>query len=204
MISKQRAVGIFPTYELTEAALVELRDRGFSMHNVSVVGRDIHSHQELTGANVSDRLEMVGNLHTDENDANGGAKTGAAAGSTLGGLTGLLVGLGAIAIPTIGPVMLAGAAATAIATTISGTVIGAAAGSLAGGLIGLGLPADRADTYSDRVSEGHYLVMVEGSESDIALAEEVLHDRKVQDWYTYAVPNEAGRSLASSTPQPPM
>jgi hypothetical protein len=201
MTSKQRAVGIFPTYESTEAALVELKDRGFSMHNVSVVGRDIHRHHELTGANVSDRLEMVGNLHTDENDSNDSAKAGAAAGSALGGITGLLVGLGAIAIPTIGPIMLAGAAATAIATTISGTVIGAAAGSLAGGLIGLGLPADRADTYSDRISEGHYLVMVEGGESDIMMAQEILHDRKIGDWYTYDVPMGSPRSAVLNTPQ---
>jgi hypothetical protein len=201
MTSKQRAVGIFPTYEFAEAALVELKDRGFSMHHVSVVGQDIHRHHELTGANTSDQVEMLGNLHTDENDSKDGAKTGAAAGSTLGGITGLLVGLGAVAIPGIGPVMLAGAAATAIATTISGTVIGAAAGSLAGGLIGLGLPADRADTYSDRISEGHYLVMVEGSESDIMLAQEVLHDRKIQDWYTYGVPNESTKSMKTDVPQ---
>lgn len=204
MTSQQRAVGMFPTYELTEAALVELRDRNFSMNHVSLVGQDIKRHNELTGVNTSDRLETLGNLHTDENDANDAAKTGAAAGSTLGGLTGLLVGLGAIAIPAIGPVMLAGAAATAIATTISGTVIGAAAGSLAGGLIGLGIPSDRADTYSDRIAEGHYLVMVEGTESDIVLAQDVLHGRKIQDWYTYGVPNDAMRSMKTDVAQPRM
>ncbi len=204
MIFTQRAVGIFPNYELTEAALTELRNRNFSMNHVSVVGQDIHRHRELTGVNTSDRLETLGNLHTDENDSTDAAKTGAAAGSALGGLTGLLVGLGAVAIPGIGPVMLAGAAATAIATTISGTVIGAAAGSLAGGLIGLGVPSDRADIYSDRISEGHYLVMVEGSDLDIALAQEVLHDREIQDWYSYEVPNDLTRSMKTDAPQPRM
>jgi hypothetical protein len=63
----------------------------------------------------------IGNLDTDENVAKTGAKTGAIAGSAAGGIAGLLVGLGAIAIPGIGPIMLAGAAATAISTTISGS-----------------------------------------------------------------------------------
>jgi len=48
-------------------------------------------------------------------EALAGAVTGGA-----GGLTGLLVGLGALAIPGMGPVMLAGATATALATALSG------------------------------------------------------------------------------------
>jgi len=39
-------------------------------------------------------------------------------GGAVGGLTGLLVGLGALAIPGVGPVMLAGATATALATAL--------------------------------------------------------------------------------------
>jgi len=42
------------------------------------------------------------------NKADEGAATGAVTGGAVGGLTGLLVGLGALAIPGIGPVMLAG------------------------------------------------------------------------------------------------
>ncbi|WP_034937144.1 hypothetical protein [Gloeocapsa sp. PCC 73106] len=49
-------------------------------------------------------------------------------------LTGLLVGLGALAIPGVGPIMLAGAVATALATTAARGVSGVAAGSLLGGL----------------------------------------------------------------------
>ena len=95
------------------------------------------------------------------------------------------LGLGVIALPGVGPVMLAGAAATAIATAISGGVIGAAAGSLVGGLIGLEIPADRAKAYSDRVSQGEYLVVVEGLEADIARAGSIFGKHGVHDWYTY-------------------
>jgi uncharacterized membrane protein len=81
--------------------------------------------------------------------------------------------------------MLAGATATAIASTISGTAIGAAAGSLAGGLTEVGFPADRAQLYSDQVSEGHYLVMVEGTTTDIATVESIFSNHQIHEWHVY-------------------
>jgi hypothetical protein len=181
---KQRAVGIFSGYTTLETALHELKNSDFLMNRVSVVGRDINNQIESSGANTS-TIMNVGNLDTDENVAKTGAKTGAVAGSAAGGIAGLLVGLGAIAIPGVGPVMLAGTAVTAIATAISGGAIGAAAGSLAGGLLGLGIPEDRAHVYSDRVTQGDYLVMVEGSAADIALAESIFTRRGIHEWYVY-------------------
>jgi hypothetical protein len=183
-----RAIGTFPSYQATEIALQELKDSGFPMDRISVIGRDIHDHNEATGVNTSNRLEVAGNLDTDENEAGETARKGAIAGSTIGGLTGLLIGLGVLAIPGVGPVMLAGAAATVIATAVSGGVIGAAAGSLAGGLVGLGIPEDRAKIYSDHVAEGKYLVMVEGSQAEIAAAERIFTRHNIHDWYTYNLP----------------
>jgi hypothetical protein len=107
------------------------------------------------------------------------------------------VGLGAIAIPGIGPVMLAGATATALATTLSGTAIGAVAGGLIGALIGLGIPEDRARVYSDRVSRGDYLVMVEGTDEDVRRAEAVLGRRGIQEWGVYDIPDASRSSTAA-------
>jgi hypothetical protein len=204
ILQQRRAVGIFPSYQITEIALRELKENGFLMDRVSVVGRDINRYTEVTGANISNRLVDTGNLDTevtgvhtsnrlvdtgnldsDEKEVPETAAKGSVAGGAVGGLTGLLIGLGIVAIPGVGPIMLAGAAATAIATTISGTVIGAAAGTLVGGLVGLGIPADRAKIYSDRVSDGDYLVMVEGSEADIDLARSILTRHSIQEWYVY-------------------
>ncbi|MBW4658581.1 MAG: hypothetical protein KME15_07895 [Drouetiella hepatica Uher 2000/2452] len=181
----KRAVGTFSSHGDAEAVLRELRDSGFPMDRVSVVGRDIDRNSEISGAEASDRLSDAGRRAAHDTEAGTGAKTGAVAGGALGGLTGLLVGLGALAIPGIGPVMLGGAAATALATTISGGAIGAAAGTLVGGLVGLGIPEDRAKVYSDRVSQGSYLVMVEGSDEEIHQAELILSHRGIQDWGVY-------------------
>lgn len=190
----KRAVGVFPTRREAEQALHELRDSGFSMDKVSVVARDADKNDGIAGAEVSDRVG---------NKADEGATAGAIAGGTLGGLTGLLVGLGALAIPGIGPVMLAGAAATTIATTLSGTAIGAAAGSLLGALIGLGIPEERARVYNERVSRGEYLVIIDGTEDEVRRAETIMNRRGIQEFGIYDAPDEGRvRTDAVTTPTP--
>ncbi|MEA5509398.1 general stress protein [Crocosphaera sp. UHCC 0190] len=191
MILTQRAVGTFSNYEATERALHELKENGFLMEQVLVVGRDMNRQTEETGANTTNRLIDVGNLDTNEHEVGQTAAEGSVAGGAVGGLAGLLIGLGIVAIPGVGPIMLAGAAATTIATALSGTVIGAAAGSLAGGLVGLGIPADRAKVYSDRILRGDYLVMVEGSEADIDVAKSVLTRHGIEKWYVYDLTDDS-------------
>ncbi len=198
MMLEQRAIGTFTSYEVAENALRELKKSGFLMHQVSLIGRDINRHAESTGVHTNSTIAGMGNLNAERNDTGTATQTGAAAGSALGGITGLLVGLGAVAIPGVGPVMLAGAAATAIATAISGTAIGAAAGSLAGGLTGMGFSADRAQIYSDQVSEGHYLVMVEGTTADIAMAESVFTNHHIHQWHVYDLSSNTLKPVTSA------
>ena len=190
----RRAIGTFPNRSVAEQALHELRDSGFPMDRVSVVAQDAERKGTIAGADVSDRAD---------NKADDGAKVGALSGGALGGLTGLLVGIGALAIPGIGPIMLAGAAATALATTAAGTAIGAAAGTLLGGLIGLGIPEERARVYHNRVSAGAYLVMVDGSESEIARAEAILHHRGIEEWGVYDIPAAGTAAVSSTAPMMP-
>jgi hypothetical protein len=201
----KRAVGVFSTAREAEDALKDLRDAGFPLAKVSVIAKN------------ADRVAQVGD--TDMRDAEGdrageGAKAGAVTGGALGGLTGLLVGLGALAIPGIGPVMLAGATATALATAASGAAIGAAAGGLLGALVGLGIPEERAKVYNERVTAGEYLLMVDGTEDEIRRAETVLSRRGIQEWGVYDAPATAtsgtdyssaattGRDYSTSTVHP--
>jgi uncharacterized protein (TIGR02271 family) len=184
----RRAVGVFPTHQEAEQALVELRDSGFSMDRVSVVAKDSTNRGDIAGAEMHDRVG---------NKADEGAKTGAATGGTIGGLTGLLVGLGALAIPGIGPIMLAGAGATALATTLAGAGIGAVAGGLLGGLVGLGIPEDRAKVYNDRVSRGEYLVMVEGTDEELHRVHSILNRRGIQEWGIYDMPQNSTNRMGA-------
>ena len=176
----RRAVGVFAQRRDAEAALHELKKSGYDMNRVSVVVQDADGDKNIAGAEVQERVG-------DKSDE--GATVGAVSGGTLGGLTGLLVGLGTLAIPGIGPIMLAGAAATALATTLAGAGIGALAGSLLGGLIGLGIPEERAKVYNDRVQRGQYLVILDGTDAEIAEAEKILHTGGVEEFGIYDHPN---------------
>jgi hypothetical protein len=182
MMSNQdrRAIGVFSTRVEAERALDALSDSGFPMDKVSVIARDADRQADIAGVDVQ---KNVGNK------ADEGASTGAVTGGVVGGGTGLLVGLGTLAIPGIGPILLAGTAATALATTLAGTAIGAAAGSIAGALIGLGIPEERAQVYNDRMVNGGYLVLVDGTDSEIARAETLLRSEGIQEFGVYDSPN---------------
>ena len=175
----RRAVGVFPNRPAAEQAMHELRDSGFPMGRVSIITRDADKHDDIAGAEVRDRVG---------NKADEGATIGAVSGGVLGGLTGLLVGLGTLAIPGIGPIMLAGATATTLATTLAGGAIGAVSGGLLGALIGLGIPEERARVYEDRIARGGYLVIVDGTDEDIARAEAILHRRGIEEYGVYDAP----------------
>ncbi|MBK1987820.1 histidine kinase [Sphaerospermopsis aphanizomenoides BCCUSP55] len=174
----RRALGVFPARRDAEQALHELKNSGFPMERVSVIARNDDG-QEIAGTPVR---EKVGDK------ADEGAKTGAISGGVLGGLTGLLVGLGTLALPGIGPIMLAGATATALATTLAGAGIGAVTGGLIGALIGLGIPEERARIYHERVERGEYLVIIDGTDAEIAKAREILHRWRIEEFEIYDHP----------------
>ncbi|CEJ44672.1 general stress protein [Umezakia ovalisporum] len=177
----RRAVGTFSKRSGVEQALHELKNSGFPMDRVSVIAKDAEQTGDIAGAPTRERVG---------DKAGEGATTGVISGGALGGITGLLVGLGTLAIPGIGPIMLAGATATTLATTIAGAGIGAAAGGLIGALIGLGIPEERARVYQERVERGHYLAIVEGTDAEIARAKEIFNRYDVQEFGVYDYPNE--------------
>jgi uncharacterized membrane protein len=192
----RRAVGVFSNRQDLENALHELRNSGYPMDSVSIIKRHAdRKDDEIAGTEVRERVG---------NKAEEGATAGAISGGALGGLTGLLVGLGTLAIPGIGPIMLAGATATALATTLAGAGIGAAAGGLLGALIGLGIPEERAKVYHERVERGDYLVVIDGTDSEIARAEKILRHRGVEEFDIYDRPGAKNVTTndVATTPTP--
>ncbi|MFL9449627.1 hypothetical protein AB0758_00550 [Tolypothrix bouteillei VB521301_2] len=110
----------------------------------------------------------------------GGAK-GAITGTALGGLGSLLVGLSMVAIPRVGPVLVGGA----LGTTLAGGGAGALVGEMVGAFKSFGIPTDRAQEYTNCVSQGKYVVLVEGDEQEIHQAESILSNSGIQEWGIY-------------------
>ena len=172
----KRAVGLFYSRDEAERALRTLKDDGFDMNRVNVIAKDADKVTDSAGVDVG---------YNEGNNAAEGAGAGATSGAVLGGIGGLLLGLGTLVIPGVGPIIVAGEAASTIASTLAGAGIGAAAGGIIGGLIGLGIQEDKAKIYSDRVSSGSYLVMVNGTDDDISRAERILTDNGIEEYGVY-------------------
>ena len=172
----KRSVGLFYSRDEAEKALRALKDDGFDMNRVNVIAKDADSVTKSAGVDVG---------YDEGNNAAEGAGAGATSGAVLGGLGGLLLGLGTLAIPGVGPIIVAGEAASTIASTLAGAGIGAAAGGIIGGLVGLGIPEDKAKIYSDRVGSGSYLVMVNGTDDDISRAERILSNSGIEEYGVY-------------------
>ncbi len=172
----RRSVGLFYSRDEAEKALRALKDDGFDMNRVNVIAKNADEVTQSAGVDTA---------YDEGNNAAEGAGAGATSGAVLGGIGGLLLGLGTLAIPGVGPIIVAGEAASTIASTLAGAGIGAAAGGIIGGLVGLGIPEDKAKIYSDRVSSGSYLIMVNGTDDDISRAERILQDNGIEEYGVY-------------------
>lgn len=170
----RRAVGTFSNREDAEFALTELRDAGFNMDKISIIAKDAELEKNIGGVEVK----------SDKEQAKGGAAAGATAGAATGGLLGLIGGLGVIALPGVGAIAELG---IVLANTLLGSGIGAAGGGLVGALIGWGIPEDRARYYDDMLSQGRYIVLVEGTPAEMNGAEAILQNRRIQDWGVYSM-----------------
>lgn len=167
----KHAIGTLPSRQSAEQALNQLRDAGFSMNQISVIAKGTNHNEQLSSADTSEQTVTRAE----------GAASGAVAGGRMGGSLFLIGGLMALLVPGIGPAL----AAETVLATLLGTGASTTAGGLIGALRGWFIPEERARSYAERVSRGDYLVVVEGTEDEIARAEAVLNRWGIHEWHTY-------------------
>lgn len=169
MENARTVLATFPTREMAERAVSELRGKGFD-REISVVAKEDRQENKQTQREQEGNLNMGrGVEETGDNTLAGGTTTG----GVLGGLAGLAAGAGALAIPGIGPIIAAG--------PIAGLLSGAAAGGIAGGLIDWGIPVERGRYFEDKVKQGSVLVSVRAAGQKADQAAEVLRQLGAQD-----------------------
>ncbi len=171
---ERRTIGVFARCSDTQLVLQQLKASNFPMHKVSLIARNAEEQSDIAGVEVK---KHTGN--TFEEDATGGFT-----GDALGDISDLLLDIVLWAIPGIGPVMVAGAEATAIATTLASTVPGV--------LLSLGITEKQAQSYSDLVCKGYYLVIVTGIDIEIRFAKRIFNRCNIQQWSVfepYSTPN---------------
>jgi uncharacterized membrane protein len=151
-------VAVYPDHDAAEQAIRMLREEGFDMRDLSIVGRDFRVQEEPAG------------FVTTGDYATAGAETGA----WVGGLFGLLVGAAFLILPGLGVVVVAGPISAAILGGIEGAMAGAALGALGGALVGWGVPHEHAIKYETHIKAGKFLVVARGDAERVNHAKEIL------------------------------
>jgi hypothetical protein len=164
ILSQRRQVlATFSTREVAGQALDHLVLSGFPIAQVFLLGHD-------WGENHPDSAHLPPNSYGTVTGTATGLKKGVLLGNLMGGTTGLLLGAGLIALPGVGQLMLSSAI---VFVLLSGGVC-TAAGGLVGALIGLELTSEQAKEYSEQVSNGSFLLVVEGTDQEIGRARHLL------------------------------
>jgi len=170
--AKNIAVAIYPTHDEAESAIRELERSGFDMKKLSIVGKDYHTDEHVTGFyTTGDRMVAWGKV-----------------GAFWGGLWGILFGSAFFLIPGIGPVFLAGPLVAAIAGGLEGAVVVAGVSALGAAMVGLGVPKDSAIAYETKLAAGKFVLIVHGTTDELAQAKTVLQLTSEEEVVEHAAP----------------
>ncbi len=158
MADNNAEVAIYNTHTEAEGAVKSLQIGGFDMKKLSIVGKDYHSEEHVTGYyNTGDRMKYWGKL-----------------GAFWGGLWGYLFGAAFFAIPGIGPLVIAGPLVSAIVGGLEGAAVVAGLSVLGAGLASIGIPKDSVIQYEAALKADKYLVVAHGTPEEVAKAEGII------------------------------
>jgi hypothetical protein len=151
---------VFAQHSGAEKAVKELKDGGFDVKKLSIIGSDYHSEENVVGFyNTGDRMMYWG-------------KTGA----FWGGLWGLLFGSAFFLIPGLGPILAAGPVVAWIIGALEGAIVVGGVSALGAGLFSLGIPKDSIVKYEESVKAGKFLLIAHGTASEVQRARDILQN----------------------------
>ncbi len=160
-------VGLYEDIIDAQDAINDLVRSGFDRSSISLVTTNRWGDDTtLTGENVAAE-ETAPDV---ESQLGGDVAAGLVTGGVVGGLAGVLLGLGALAIPGLGPVIVAGP----LVAGLTGAGVGAAVGGLVGALVNWGVPQAEAEVYAESIRRGSILVGLKTEENRTEEAAEIM------------------------------
>ena len=158
MSNQNSVVGIYNVHTEAETAVKELQKSGFEMKQLSVVGKDYHTEENVVGFyNAGDRMKFWGKL-----------------GAFWGGLWGILFGAFFMVIPGVGQLVVLGPLASMIVGALEAAIVTGGLSALGAGLYSLGIPKDSIVKYETALKSDKFLVIAHGSVGDVARAKSIL------------------------------
>ena len=158
MSETNAVVAIYDSHSQAEEAVKELQKSGVDMKKLSIVGKDYHTDEQVVGYyNTGERMKYWGKL-----------------GAFWGGLWGMLFGSAFFAIPSLGPVLVAGPLVAWIVGALEGAAVVGGLGAIGAGLCSIGIPKDSVVTYETAIKSDKFLVLVHGTANEVAKAQDIM------------------------------
>jgi hypothetical protein len=160
MITKNSIVAIYPTHTAAESAVKELQESGFDMKKLSIVGRDYHTEEQVTGYyNAGDRMKYWGGV-----------------GAFWGWIWGCFFGSAFFFIPGIGPLVVAGPLVAWIVGALETSIVVGGLSAIGGGLASLGIPNNSILKYETALKTDKFVIVAHGSADEVSRAKAILED----------------------------
>jgi hypothetical protein len=168
-------VGVFNSVQDAHEAVRHLEQQGFSRDEISLVAnKNARGFEHMSDEDKSAIKDKTSDVIAD-----------AGIGAAIGGVGGLLLSIAGVAVPGIGPILVAGP----IAAALTGAGIGAAGGGIIGALTESGIPEEHAHYYSESVRRGDVMLMVRATGDRAERAADILDehgavdvDERVRNW----------------------
>jgi len=158
MTSKNNCVAVYKTHAEVEAAVKELERAGFTMKNLSVIGKGYHTEEHPIGYyNTGDRVKFWGKQ-----------------GAFWGGLWGLLFGSAFFWIPGVGPLAVAGSLTSTLVGGASGAVMTGGLTALGAALFSIGIPKDSIVQYEEAIKVDKFILICQGTHEEVERARDII------------------------------
>lgn len=158
MEKENAMVALYDTHEEAELAVRELQKSGYDMKQLSIVGQDYHTDENVVGYyNMGNRMQKWGGI-----------------GAFWGGLWGLLFGSAFFIIPGVGPLLIAGPFVASLVGALEGAVAVGGVSVLGAALVSLGVPKDSILEYETEIKAGKFMLLAHGTAAEIETAKETL------------------------------
>jgi fermentation-respiration switch protein FrsA (DUF1100 family) len=175
MIHQNSVIALFDQHTQAEAGVRELQEAGFDMKALSIVGKEYHTDENVTGYYTNgDRMAYWGK-----------------SGAFCGGIWGLLFGSAFFMIPGIGPIVAAGPIIGWIVAALEGAAVVGGISAVGAGLYGIGIPKNSVLKYETSLKAGKFMLVVHGTADEVIRAKEILSTHGALDTQLHMATAEA-------------
>ena len=151
-------VAVFDTHPAAEQALNSLKESGFDIKRLSIIGKDYHTEEHAIGFyNAGDRMKVWGKR-----------------GAFWGGLWGWLFGAGLFLVPGVGHLLVLGPLVGWVVGALEGAAVVGSLGVLGGALASAGIPDGSVIKYETAIKAGKFVVTAHGNPAEVEQARAVL------------------------------